>query len=176
MNTDLEDEIMNMKQIGMFLASLRKEQELTQEQLGDKLGVTNKTISRWETGTYMPPVEMLQMLSELYHVSINEILSGERLEPVAYQEKAEENLKHILSESTFSLQERISFFRKKWIKENIFELVLVAVCMIGLIIVGCILDNGLEVIGVMGLCAGYVVEYNRMMVFVENFVYNGEEN
>lgn len=174
MNTDLEDEIMDMKRIGMFLASLRKEQEMTQEQLGDKLGVTNKTISRWETGTYMPPVEMLQMLSEMYHVSINEILSGERLEQVAYQEKAEENLKQILSKSSFNLQERISFFRKKWIKENIFELILVAVCMIGLIIAGCILDNGLQVAGVIGLFAGYVVEYNRMMTFVEKFAYNGE--
>ncbi len=124
----------------------------------------------------MPPVEMLQMLSELYHVSINEILSGERLEPVAYQEKAEENLKHILSKSSFNLQERISFFRKKWIKENIFELVLVVLCMIGLIIVGCILDNGLQVVGVIGLFTGYVVEYNRMMTFVEKFAYNGEGN
>lgn len=165
---------MDMKGIGMFLASLRKEQGMTQEQLGDKLGVTNKTISRWETGTYMPPVEMLQMLSELYHVSINEILSGERLEPVAYQEKAEENLKHILGQSSFDLQDRVSFFKKKWIRENIFEWVLVALCMIGLIIAGCILDNGLQFTGMIGLFAGYVVEYNRMMAFVEKYAYGGK--
>ena len=50
---------MDMVQMGSFLAELRKEKNLTQAELGDKLGVTNKTISRWETGNYMPPVEML---------------------------------------------------------------------------------------------------------------------
>lgn len=167
---------MDMKQIGLFLAVLRKEQGMTQEQLGDKLGVTNKTVSRWETGTYMPPVEILQMLSDMYHVSINEMLSGERLEPMAYQEKAEENLKQILSKSSFSLQERISFFRKKWIKENMFEIVVMTACVLGLMIAGFILDNGLQFAGMLGLWLVYIVEYNRMMAFVEKFAYNGGEN
>ena len=66
---------MDMTRIGAFLAELRKENDLTQEELGESLGVSNKTVSRWETGTYLPPVEMLQRLSERYSVSINEILS-----------------------------------------------------------------------------------------------------
>ena len=70
---------MDMIKIGEFLAKLRKEQGWTQEQLGEKLGVTNKTVSRWEKGNYLPPVEMLQMMSEVYGLTINEILSGERL-------------------------------------------------------------------------------------------------
>ena len=53
---------MDMAKMGTFLADLRKEQKLTQAELGEKLGVTNKTISRWETGSYMPPVEMLEEL------------------------------------------------------------------------------------------------------------------
>lgn len=57
---------MDMIKTGRFLAELRKEHSLTQEQLGAELGVTNKTVSRWETGTYMPPVEMLQLLSVKY--------------------------------------------------------------------------------------------------------------
>ena len=44
---------MDLTQIGKFIAELRKEQQLTQEQLGDKLGVTNKTVSRWENGNYL---------------------------------------------------------------------------------------------------------------------------
>ena len=63
---------MDMTRIGAFLAELRKENDLTQEELGESLGVSNKTVSRWETGTYLPPVEMLQRLSERYSVSINE--------------------------------------------------------------------------------------------------------
>jgi transcriptional regulator with XRE-family HTH domain len=80
---------MDMQKIGSFLSQLRKEQSMTQEQLGEKLGVTNKTVSRWETGTYLPPVEMLQLLSELYGITINEILSGERLGEKEYREKAD---------------------------------------------------------------------------------------
>ena len=62
--------------IGKFIATLRKYKGLTQEQLGEKLGVTNKTISRWENGNYMPDVEMLSLLSKEFGVSINELISG----------------------------------------------------------------------------------------------------
>ena len=55
---------MDQIKIGKFIAALRKEKCLTQEQLGEKLGVTNKTISRWENGNYMPDVEMLSLLSK----------------------------------------------------------------------------------------------------------------
>lgn len=70
---------MDQIKIGKFIAALRKEKGLTQEQLGEKLGVTNKTISRWENGNYMPDVEMLTLLSKEFGASINELISGERL-------------------------------------------------------------------------------------------------
>mgnify|MGYP001070676323 CR=1 FL=1 len=70
---------MDQIKIGKFIAALRKDKGLTQEQLGEKLGVTNKTISRWENGNYMPDVEMLSLLSKEFGVSINELISGERL-------------------------------------------------------------------------------------------------
>lgn len=81
---------MDIQKIGMFLAELRKERELTQDELGEKIGVTNKTVSRWENGNYLPPVEILQILSNFYDVSINELLSGERLNGENYKENAEE--------------------------------------------------------------------------------------
>lgn len=56
-----------------------REKGLTQQALGDRLGVTNKTISRWETGCYLPDVEMLSLLSREFGVSINELVAGERL-------------------------------------------------------------------------------------------------
>ena len=70
---------MDTQKIGAFLAELRKEKNLTQDELGEQIGVTNKTVSRWENGNYLPPVETLQILSKFYDVSINEILNGERL-------------------------------------------------------------------------------------------------
>lgn len=84
---------MNTKEVGKFLKDLRMEQNLTQEQLGEKIGVTNKTISRWENGNYMPPIENLQALSELYNISINEILSAKRL---SNEELKEENFENYI--------------------------------------------------------------------------------
>lgn len=83
---------MDLVRIGGFLRQLRKEHGLTQEQLGEKVGATNKTISRWETGVYMPPVECLAMLSELYGVSINEIVAGKRVEMEGFADVAEDNI------------------------------------------------------------------------------------
>lgn len=89
---------MDTQKIGKFLKELRREHNMTQEELGEKIGVTNKTISRWETGNYMPPVENLKLLSELYQVSINEILSGERLNQENYKEVADANISIALEE------------------------------------------------------------------------------
>lgn len=83
---------MDTQKIGKFLKELRKQNNMTQEQLGEKIGVTNKTISKWENGNYMPPIEKLKALSDIYQVSINEILSGEKLKQENYKGAAEENI------------------------------------------------------------------------------------
>ena len=90
---------MDMKKIGAFLAELRKEKNLTQDELGEQIGVTNKTVSRWENGNYLPPVEMLRILSKFYDVSINEILNGERINDCNYKNISEENVKSALNRS-----------------------------------------------------------------------------
>ena len=90
---------MDMQKIGAFLSELRKEKNLTQNELGEKIGVTNKTVSRWENGNYLPPVEILQILSKLYDVSINEILNGERINDGDYKNVSEENVKYALNRS-----------------------------------------------------------------------------
>lgn len=90
---------MDVQKIGAFLAELRKERNLTQDELGMQIGVTNKTISRWENGNYLPPVEMLQILSNKFDVSINEILNGERISNSDYKDISEQNLKTALINS-----------------------------------------------------------------------------
>lgn len=90
---------MDMQKIGSFLAELRKEKNLTQDELGAQIGVTNKTISRWETGNYLPPVEMLQTLGDNFGVSINEILNGERISDGNYKDIPEQNIKSALTKS-----------------------------------------------------------------------------
>ena len=69
---------MDQIRIGAFLKTLRREKELTQEQLAEQLRVSGRTVSRWETGSNMPDIAMLVELAEFYDVSIPEIINGER--------------------------------------------------------------------------------------------------
>lgn len=69
---------MDVVKFGSLLKELRKEHGLTQEQLAEKLGVTNRTISRWETGTNVPDLDILIDLSEFYQIDVKELLNGER--------------------------------------------------------------------------------------------------
>ena len=62
--------VMDTKRIGKFISENRKRKGLTQEQLGELLGVTNKTISRWENGNYMPDLSLLVPLSETLDISL----------------------------------------------------------------------------------------------------------
>ena len=69
---------MDQMKIGAFLKTLRKEKNLTQEQAAEQLGVSSRTVSRWETGTNMPDISLLLEIAELYGVSIPELIDGER--------------------------------------------------------------------------------------------------
>ena len=70
---------MDLVKIGKMLQDLRKEKGLTQEQLAERTGVARRTVSRWETGSNMPDLDILIELSDLYEVDLREILSGEGL-------------------------------------------------------------------------------------------------
>lgn len=83
---------MNQEKIGKFIAALRKENSMTQKELAEKLGVSDKTVSKWETGRGLPEISIMQSLCETLDISINELLSGERLDITEYREKAEENI------------------------------------------------------------------------------------
>ncbi|MDE6529264.1 MAG: helix-turn-helix domain-containing protein [Lachnospiraceae bacterium] len=80
---------MDQKKIGSFLKNLRKEKELTQEQLAEHFNVSNRTISRWETGNNMPDLSLLIELADFYDVEIREIINGERKSEKMNQEEKE---------------------------------------------------------------------------------------
>ena len=82
---------MNQKKIGKFIQERRKLKELTQVELAEKLGVSNRTISSWENGNNLPDYSMFQDLCNELDISINELLSGEKLTEENYQQKLEEN-------------------------------------------------------------------------------------
>jgi len=69
---------MDLKKTGVLLKELRKESNMTQEQLAEKLNVSGRTVSRWETGSNMPDLDILIELADLYEVDIRELIDGER--------------------------------------------------------------------------------------------------
>lgn len=69
---------MDQKKTGSFLRELRKEKQLTQEQLAERFGVTNRSVSRWETGSNMPDLSILVELADFYDIDIRDIIDGER--------------------------------------------------------------------------------------------------
>ena len=75
---------MNTIDTGKFICSLRKENGLTQKELAEKLNVTDKAVSKWETGRSAPDISLLEKLSQILDVSVVEILKGERVEDESF--------------------------------------------------------------------------------------------
>lgn len=83
---------MNQEEIGKFISSCRKDMGLTQMQLAEMLNITNRAVSKWETGKSCPDVSIMLELCDILGITVNELLSGERIVMEDYQKKAEENL------------------------------------------------------------------------------------
>ena len=83
---------MEQAMIGKFISACRKEKGLTQMQLAEKLNITNRAVSKWETGKSMPDVSLMLDLCNILGITVNELLSGERIIMEDYQKRAEENL------------------------------------------------------------------------------------
>ena len=89
---------MEQVKIGKFIQEMRKAQSLTQRELAEKLNISDKTVSKWETGNGLPEVGLMLPLCEVLGISVNELLSGERLDEKQYFKKAEENIMDLLKE------------------------------------------------------------------------------
>lgn len=83
---------MNQQDIGLFIARKRRVQNLTQEQLAEKIGVSNKTVSKWETGKSMPDYSVIELLCKVLHVSVSELIAGKEKENDSSTSAREEEL------------------------------------------------------------------------------------
>ena len=90
---------MDQIMIGKFIASERKRKAYTQKQLSEKLGISDKTISKWERGNGFPEVSLLLPLCKELDITVNELLSGERVSEEDYRKKAEENMVNLMREA-----------------------------------------------------------------------------
>ena len=115
---------MDQKKIGNFLKELRKEKNYTQEQVADKLGVSGRTISRWETGAYMPDISLLVDIAEMYDVDVRDLIDGERKDINMNSEVKEVAIKM----AGYSKMQTESI--KKWIKTMSVSLLIVSVFLV----------------------------------------------
>ena len=100
--------IVNQEKIGKFIANLRKEKNMTQQELAKKLGVTDRAISKWENGRGLPDYSLLQDLCDTLSISINELFSGEKLSKEDYKTKAEENMSKLINDN-YSEKKKINW-------------------------------------------------------------------
>ena len=89
---------MDYNKIGNFIAVERKAKKLTQAKLAEKLFVSEKTISKWENGNGIPDTNSLPKLCQIFDVSLNELLNGERIKEESYMNKAEQKLLELQKE------------------------------------------------------------------------------
>lgn len=99
---------MNQEKIGKFIANLRKEKNMTQQELAKKLGVTDRAISKWENGRGLPDYSLLQDLCDTLSISINELFSGEKISKEDYKTKVEENMSKLINDN-YSEKKKINW-------------------------------------------------------------------
>ena len=89
---------MDQIKIGRFIATCRKEQNLTQLQLAEKLSITDRAVSKWENGKTMPDSAIMLELCDVLNITVNDLLNGEKLSVEAYNKKTEEKLVEMIQE------------------------------------------------------------------------------
>lgn len=120
---------MTAKECGDFIAELRKENELTQKDLAERINVSDKAVSRWETGKGYPDVTSLVSLSEYFDVNVNELLSGKRLTDDNIKETADENLISVFEQAQKNK-------KQQKLQVAIYTSILIVVLLPVLIIIG----------------------------------------
>ena len=151
---------MDQIKIGRFIAEERKRKGYTQKQLSEKLDISDKTISKWERGNGFPEVSLLLPLCNELDITVNELLSGERVSEEDYQKKAEENMVNLVREAQESkrkiiISAIIAFFSllasmplfiiaQAGMVNTEIQVILIAIGLIvlfGGIIIACVIDN-----------------------------------
>lgn len=167
-------DIMNQEKIGKFISKQRKENNLTQEQLAEKLNISKNAVSKWERGLNLPDVSIMQELCKILGITLNELFVGEKISDEQYKEVADNNLLDALKNSSFTLKEKIEFYKTKWKKEHISKFILCFISWLVLIVALKFQNVDFYIIGtVAGMLAilFYIILYNQMMIYVENSAY-----
>ena len=101
---------MNQEKIGKFISKCRKNKNLTQQELAEKLGVSDRTVGNWENGRNMPDLSLFKPLCDELDISINDLMSGERIKKEQYQEKLEENIVNLTVGNKKNFNKKLKIF------------------------------------------------------------------
>ncbi len=119
---------MDQERIGKFISEIRKQRGMTQKELAEKIGISDKTISKWECGNSIPDITYLEALCDSLDIKVNELLSGELLSDKSYSEKAEENIMALIKENESN--------KKGGLLRNIIGIVLIILALAYMLFAG----------------------------------------
>ena len=150
---------MDQIQIGKFIAEMRKSTNLTQKQLAEALSISDKTVSKWECGKGLPDVSLMLPLCNMLNITVNDLLSGEKVSQADYQKKAQGAMMDLMKENEEN--------RKRMALSIITGVItIIAVCALIVIaafidlptIVRIILIVGAVVVAVAGIAVGAMLD------------------
>ena len=142
---------MNQIKIGRFIAECRKKANLTQIQLAEKLGITDKAISKWERGVAMPDTSIMLNLCDILGISVNELLNGEKI----YMENSNQKNEQLLLDMAKELEKK-----NKVIWNSMWAIMIVSVTALlaGIFAVRFLIAEGVwQLVAVLGLCVVFLI-------------------
>lgn len=165
---------MNQEKIGKFVSECRKNKNMTQQELADKLSVSKNAVSKWERGLNLPDASLMPELCKILSISLNDLFSGKKIPDNKYKEIADNNLLSALENSTFTLKDKIDFFKKKWKKDHLSNIILSFITWTVLLIALKLQGVEIYLIGTIGGLLAmlfYIILYNKMMAYIEKNAY-----
>lgn len=161
---------MDQVKTGLYIAEKRKQKNMTQAALAEEMHVSKNAVSKWERGLNLPEVSSMPQLCQILGITLNELFAGEDIKEEVLPVTADQNLLEALQNSSFSLQERIVYFKRKWKKEHLFDCMISVIGWCVLVAVLYIRNKDMEMILTIGALVALimtVVMYNRMRAYIE---------
>ena len=142
---------MNQIKIGRFIAECRKKANLTQMQLAEKLGITDKAISKWERGVAMPDTSIMLNLCDILGISVNELLNGE----IIYMENSNQKNEQLLLDMAKELEKKNKVI---WTSMWAIMIVSITALLAGIFAVRFLIPEGVwQLVAVLGLCVVFLI-------------------
>lgn len=146
---------MNLSKIGNFIAECRKNKKLTQEQLAEKLLITDKAVSKWERGLSLPDAGIMLELCNILDININELFNGERIDMKDYKEKNEELLVQLAKQDELKNRSIMTSMWTILITSSIFY-IMILLLAVNVLEEGLVLGTIICVATIIFLIAGFI--------------------